>query len=544
MRTENSRGNWRRSVWLLTAVLGVSCGGSPATLDVTKADGSIGPAATTSEVTSGPTTAVATSSTTGLGTASAAKSATESGTATALKSDATTTINVSTGTTSGLTAQISTQTTTMWGVVNDVCYRAFLCCSGLDRTDRAVAQVGGSCSPLQLADEATCGIWLGDVMGRGLCGGTSSGVLVTKTIVTTGTGVLTGNATSVATATGSSSATSVPVTRMTTVVATRTITDSAVFTGAPCDIYAADGGPCVAAHSTVRALSVKYNGPLYQVLRNDGATRDIGVLSPGGLADARAQDEFCADQGCTISTIYDQSGLGNHLTSAPPGGNKKSAGKLANAKILPIMVAGNSVYGEHNPAGVAYRNNAAVGTALGDNAETMYMIASGDYYNGGCCFEYGNVERNSNDNGEGAAEAAYFGSCTIWGKGAGDGPWVMGDLENGIWAGGVSPNNSNTPVAYKYVTALVKGDVAGANHWVIKVGDAQSGRLATPFDGKRPSERYNPMRKEGGITLGAAGDNSNGGQGDFFEGVMTAHFSSDAADDAVQANIVAAGYGR
>ena len=46
------------------------------------------------------------------------------------------------------------------------------------------------------------------------------------------------------------------------------------------------------------------------------------------------------------------------------------------------------------------------------------------------------------------------------------------------------------------------------------------------------------MRKEGAIGLGTGGDNSNGAQGNLFEGVMTAAYSSDAADDAVQANIV------
>jgi len=38
-----------------------------------------------------------------------------------------------------------------------------------------------------------------------------------------------------------------------------------------CDIYAAAGDPCVAAHSSTRALYATYNGPLYQVLRqSDG----------------------------------------------------------------------------------------------------------------------------------------------------------------------------------------------------------------------------------------------------------------------------------
>jgi hypothetical protein len=51
------------------------------------------------------------------------------------------------------------------------------------------------------------------------------------------------------------------------------------------------------------------------------------------------------------------------------------------------------------------------------------------------------------------------------------------------------------------------------------------------------------MRKQGAIGLGTGGDNSNGAQGNFFEGLMTAHYASNAADDAVQANI-ASFYGR
>src|SRR5262249_53763650 len=84
----------------------------------------------------------------------------------------------------------------------------------------------------------------------------------------------------------------------------------------PCDIYAAAGDPCVAAHSTTRALYAPYNGPLYQVLRqSDGKTLDIPVVQPvtspipdpGGYANAAAQDAFCANTYCWITTIYDQS---------------------------------------------------------------------------------------------------------------------------------------------------------------------------------------------------------------------------------------------
>ncbi|MFP5203985.1 MAG: arabinofuranosidase catalytic domain-containing protein, partial [Acidobacteriota bacterium] len=55
---------------------------------------------------------------------------------------------------------------------------------------------------------------------------------------------------------------------------------------------------------------------------------------------------------------------------------------------------------------------------------------------------------------------------------------------------------------------------------------------------------YDPMRKQGAILLGNGGDNSNGSQGTFYEGAVTAAgtFPSDATDQQVQANIVAAHY--
>jgi len=319
------------------------------------------------------------------------------------------------------------------------------------------------------------------------------------------------------------------------------VTDPMAATKGPCDIYALDGGPCVAAHSTVRALYASFNQPLYQIRRaTDGMTKDILPMAPGGFANSADQDAFCGVNACTISIIYDQSGKGNHLTKSPPGMAKPSPGREANANALPVMFSGHKVYGVKIVSGVGYRNNAPCGTAINDDAETEYMVADGAVHNGGCCFDYGNMETTNNDDGEGTMEAVYFGTCTIWGRGAAEGPWVMGDLENGLWAGDSSPYAANTPVTSKYVTGMVKGDVAGMDHWSIKVGNAQSGPLTVPFDGHRPNPRYKPMRKQGAVGLGTGGDNSNAAIGNFFEGVMTARYSSAAADDAVQANIVAA----
>jgi hypothetical protein len=80
------------------------------------------------------------------------------------------------------------------------------------------------------------------------------------------------------------------------------------------------------------------------------------------------------------------------------------------------------------------------------------------------------------------------------------------------------------------------------HHWASLGGDAQTGDLSTMFDGPRVDSSYDPMRKQGAIVLGNGGDNSNGSQGTFYEGVMTAGYPTDATDKQVQANVVAAKY--
>ena len=48
----------------------------------------------------------------------------------------------------------------------------------------------------------------------------------------------------------------------------------------------------------------------------------------------------------------------------------------------------------------------------------------------------------------------------------------------------------------------------------------------------------------GGGQRGLGGDTSNGGVGTFYEGVVTKGYSTDAADDLVQENIVSTRYGQ
>jgi microcystin-dependent protein len=327
----------------------------------------------------------------------------------------------------------------------------------------------------------------------------------------------------------------------------------------PCDIYAAAGDPCVAAHSTARSLYASYNGPLYQVLRqSDGKTLDIGVVRPvaapvqnaGGYADAAAQDAFCANTWCWITTIYDQSPKHNDLTQAPRGGFSGPAmGGLNNvplADMAPITIMGHKVYGVFIEAGMGLRDDDAKGTAVDDQAEGQYWVINGRHFNSGCCFDYGNAEIDSRDDDNGTMETAYYGDATPWYHGTHTGPWIMTDQENNL-VGCVNPDGSKLCVTlpnitWRFVTAMAKGE---PHRWTSMGGDAQQGALSVMFDGPRVNATYDPMRKQGAILLGNGGDNSNGSQGTFYEGAMTAAgtFPTDSTDQLVQANVVAAGYG-
>jgi hypothetical protein len=121
----------------------------------------------------------------------------------------------------------------------------------------------------------------------------------------------------------------------------------------------------------------------------------------------------------------------------------------------------------------------------------------------------------------------------------------MGDLENGLFQSntGGSQSAANTGNPNPFVTATLKNN--GQNFLALKDGNAQSGGLTTRYSGALPTSPsgYTPMHQEGSIVLGTGGDNSNGSIGSFFEGVMTAGVPSDATENAVQANIVAVGYG-
>jgi len=310
------------------------------------------------------------------------------------------------------------------------------------------------------------------------------------------------------------------------------VASAQTITPRPCDLYASTT-PCVAAFSTTRALYSAYTGPLYQVTRqSDKARTNIGLLADG-YANAAAQDTFCAGTSCALTKLYDQSPNHNDLTPAPPGGAARGPGPNgydlpAVANALPAIVAGHKVYGIAISPGMGYRNDSPKQTAVNSQPEGVYMVTSALHLNGKCCFDFGNAETNNLDN-----RAGHMDAINIMCHGNPCRPDAGLDMEDGIYG------HLQVPAGTTFVTDMGSSD--GQHTYAIYQGNAQSGTLTTTGPIPLPSG-YQPMRQEGAIILGIGGDNSNWAQGYFFEGVMTRGMPTTQAMEAVQSNIVAAGY--
>jgi hypothetical protein len=321
---------------------------------------------------------------------------------------------------------------------------------------------------------------------------------------------------------------------------------------APCDIFAAGGTPCVAAHSTVRALFAGAAGPLYQVAReHDGARLDVLPLGPGGFANTAALDAFCAGAECTVTKIYDQTALGNTLNVSRSCCPTCCSGhaywmKASNATRFDTTASGKKVYGLWIDVGEGYRLDNTTGMPLGTEPQTIYMVADGTHVNGACCFDYGNAEVDEKDDGRGRMSALYFGTNNVsakgWCGGSGEGPWAMIDIENGIYGGNctASVNPANIPLPFPFVTAMVKDQASG---FALKGADATTGSLHALYNGPRP-KAYPSLLKQGSLILGIGGDDSHSGVGTFFEGAVVNGISSDATDALLAKDIESAGYGK
>jgi hypothetical protein len=296
-----------------------------------------------------------------------------------------------------------------------------------------------------------------------------------------------------------------------------------------------------------------YSGKLYQVRTAAGATKDIMTLTAGGFADGPSQDTFCMGTTCVITVVYDQSGKGNDLwyqgSTMVPASTSSTA---ASATKESLTLSGHKVYSLYiNPNNSYWVDASKSGIALGAEPEAMYMVTSGKHWNSGCCFDYGNSETDRKADGAGTMDTINFSGSGEWGLGAGAGPWVKADLEYGVFTDNVSNSHQNAQDPTQtstYVTAILKNN--GTTEWALRGGDASTGPLGTYFKGTLPGGGYSPMKKQGAIVLGSGGDcckpggGANLSDGTFYEGCIVTGYPTDATEDAVQVNIVAAGYGK
>ncbi len=176
--------------------------------------------------------------------------------------------------------------------------------------------------------------------------------------------------------------------------------------------------------------------------------------------------------------------------------------------------------------GMGFRNNNARDLPIDDEPAGIHAVVDGKHYSNGCCFNYGNASTNGLAVGTGTMESVYFGTSTGWGSGAGTGPWIMSDMEAGLFSGyNARVNEANPTITHRFVTGVFGG--GGRNFWesAWRQCAARSAhdllcRRASGFEGR--NNAYFPMHKKGAIQMGNGGDNGNGSAGTFYEGVMTA----------------------
>ena len=244
--------------------------------------------------------------------------------------------------------------------------------------------------------------------------------------------------------------------------------------------------PCVAAHSTTRALYAAYNGPLYQVRRaSDNATTNIGPLSAGGVANAAAQDSFCAGTTCVITEIYDQSGHGNNLTEAPGGrrgrrprqprerdrgadhGRRPQGLRRLHRRRAPATA---TTAPRASPPATTPRASTRSSTARTSTAAAASTTATPRPTTTTTAPAPWRPSTSATSRSGASARATARGSWPTWRTACS--PASTPDL-----------NSGDPTINYRFTTAMIEGE---PNQWAILGGNAQSGGLSTVLQRRPP----------------------------------------------------------
>lgn len=280
----------------------------------------------------------------------------------------------------------------------------------------------------------------------------------------------------------------------------------------PCDIFAAAGQTCVAAHSVTRRLLATYTGPLFQLTRaSDGATANIGA--PTSAYDAGAVQSFCAGTDCYFSTIYDQTGNGNNLTQ--PNVALMAPWMLHPLTGLPVVwTSGNSAF---------YQNLTSTSKIpTGAAAATTFYVRGTDIYSS-CCGDYGRVETNPATPADGATDALAYGN-------------TGGSLAWGADLGGTIPSVQAVNLSQIALLMDTFSPAAGVFtarlfnelNYVLRAGAYVPGETFMPS--------VSPPVVQAGISLGESGSGATAAS-EFFEGAVVSGTATDATNAQLAANV-------
>jgi hypothetical protein len=170
------------------------------------------------------------------------------------------------------------------------------------------------------------------------------------------------------------------------------------------------------------------------------------------------------------------------------------------------------------------------GIPIGNSSITVYMVAENTSEGGqvsGCCASFSDSENPIHGGAKGQMFGLAYSTGGMGVEGTGTGPWPGLDLELGVYGYGPTPTQ-------KYLSILGKYN-STATTMTLKFGDATQGGLTTLYTGSLPAGYT--MNLEGAVSLGMGGDGSNSPI-NFIEGAIIASPSTDATDNALQANIV------
>ena len=186
----------------------------------------------------------------------------------------------------------------------------------------------------------------------------------------------------------------------------------------------------------------------------------------------------------------------------------------------------------------------------GTASQGIYELADGTHVGTACCWDFGNVTTDPTKYG--VMNTLFFGNA-FWGKGAGAGPWFMADFEAGVWAGGSKKGDPgwgalDEAASGEHEEPVAEGEVRVRDPEDLdqQVG-AANGRRVTDYGGLPPRTKARCPRRwttSAGSCWASAVTTATTRGAPSTKAPSSRATRRPTVDDAVLANVKAAGYGK